>query len=202
MAAASRPTGATISTRRTNSSCVIGLLQHPLAVAPKYGGSAQYMPKITQRCTDANAAAGFQHEFPNRPLMPPATLLQDRQGSSDGSRHHEKPQVQHGIGQITDVHGRLASEQSMLCEDKDREHAMLIEIGRQLVQLVVEITLPWHGIQIAVQGVNDDQLAAIFTLRTTRSANSPGEISAGSICRKVIRPLLRYLGNARTSFSA
>src|SRR5262249_19349664 len=62
----------------------------------------------------------------------------------------------------------------MLCEDKDREHAMLVEIGRQLVQLVGEVTLPWHGIQVAVQGVNDDQLAAILHAPTYAIRELPG----------------------------
>src|SRR6185437_16533886 len=160
IAGASRPTGATIRIRSPSPSFVVGMLQHPRAVTHEDRRTTQYVLEIIQRSADANAAAGFEQELPNRPLVPAAALLEDRQSRADGSGHFEEPQAQHGVGQIADVQRRVFLEHSMLREDENREHAALIEIGGQLVQLGSEIALPRHRIQIAVQGVDDDELAA------------------------------------------
>ena len=64
-----------------------------------------------------------------------------------------------------------------------RGDALLRQIHQQLVQLDGQEALLRHRVQVAVQAVDDDDLApCCSTASRIAWANSPGDSSAGSIC--------------------
>jgi hypothetical protein len=70
----------------------------------------------------------------------------------------------------------------LLDADDDADHAALAQVGQQLVQVDDEEALVRHGIQVAIQAVDDDDTRAASTDCMTAVENSPGDSSAGSIC--------------------
>src|SRR5579872_919422 len=126
----------------------------------EYRSSAQHVLKILQGLADTNTAAALEHEFPDGALMMTAAFLEQRQSRPYRSRRLEKAHADDGISQIADIHGRLGGhEHPVLRENEKCQHAALVQVGGQLVQLIAEVTLARHGVQVAVERVDDHQLA-------------------------------------------
>src|ERR1700741_1333216 len=92
--------------------------------------------------------------------MPSTTLLNNRNGLFHCSVSFEISQVYHGVRKITKVHRSFGDgSQSMLGQNEDREDTLLVETGAEFVQLVVQIFLARHGVEITVETVDRDEFA-------------------------------------------
>lgn len=104
----------------------------------------------------------MQCEFTNGLLMMTGALFDHGQRLLDGPSGFEIVRAQHCIGEVAEVHRRFSkTEQPMLRDNENGQDPMLVEIGGQLVQLVDEVPLPGHGVQVSIQTVNDHQLGAL-----------------------------------------
>src|SRR6185369_7159823 len=99
-----------------------------------------------------------------------------------------------------EVHrGFRGGHQAMLGENEDRNHALLVEVRVEFVQLVVEVFFAGHRVEVAVETVNHHDLQPPSTPSTMRPVNSPGESSAGSTCWTAKTPLWICLFKSRPS---
>src|SRR5262245_1816154 len=86
----------------------------------------------------------------------------------------EIAQGQNSIRQVAQIHGCFGGcDYSVLGHDENRAHALLVEISAEFVQLIVEIPLTRHRIEIAVETVNHYQLHA----RIHTATNANGEFA-------------------------
>src|SRR5580765_2010048 len=161
MAGASRPSGATISTRSARSASAIGARHYVSRGAVEFRHPGQHTTKFPQRRPDANAALRLEHELANRALMRATALFYHRYRLLYLSSYLEEAHVHNRVGEITEVHGRFrGGGQPLLRQNEDRQHALLVQIGRKLVQLVGEEFLAGHRVEITIERVDDHQPAA------------------------------------------
>ncbi len=95
--------------------------------------------------------------------MRPAALLHHRDRLPDLPLRLEVAQQDHGIGEIAGVDGRdhRPADQPVVRADQDRGHPRLPEIRQQLVELDDQEPLLGHGVEIAVQAVDDHHRRAL-----------------------------------------
>src|SRR5689334_16759273 len=70
------------------------------------------------------------------------------------------------IGEVCQVDGRRhLAEKSVWRQNQDRDHSLLIQKGKQLVQLEVKRPLFSHRVEVAVQAVHVDHPDAVLLYR-------------------------------------
>src|ERR1700731_3908295 len=67
----------------------------------------------------------------------------------------------------------------MLCHNQDRQNSMLVQIREQLVYLERQKAFLWHGLQIAVEAVDDDDGGVPLS---DASADERSELAGRHLC--------------------
>src|SRR3954469_14965486 len=92
-----------------------------------------------------------------------AALLHDGEGTPHRSADLKIAQHEHRITQIADIESRFhRTDQPMLSEDQDGQHAFLPEIAQELMHLKDEESLIRHRVEVTVQTVDDDNPGVIL----------------------------------------
>ena len=146
----------------------------------KDGYAGQNTLKMLQWLTDANSLALFQLEFANAFLVLAAPLFDygDRLFYLAGCL--KEPQSYDHVRQIAQVHRRFGRrDEPVLGQDENSHDALMVKIGAQFVELIVEIFLAGHGVEITIEAVNHDKLAT--PLHGT--ANARGEFAGRNFRR-------------------
>src|SRR6476660_3530093 len=156
-AAPSRPVGARTRTReRLSGDCGIVRVSHQgIGLADVARRSREYASELLQRGPDLDTAVA-QAKLPDGVLVSTTALFHDRQCAAHQSVRLEVAKHDYGVAQVTDVQRRLhRPHQAMLGEDQDGHHPKLVEVTQQLVHLKDKEFFIGHGVQIAVQAVDD-----------------------------------------------
>src|SRR5665213_646621 len=162
-AAPSRPTGAKIRTRASRSVLAIGLdIEEATGVPDILRRSAEDAGELPERRAQADAI-GAKLELADGVLVLAAALLHHRQGAPDGARVFEVAQHDHRVAEVAHVQRRIhRADQAVLGQDLDGEDAELAEIAQQLMHLQDEEALVRHGVEVAVEAVDDDELGSVL----------------------------------------
>src|SRR5512139_301454 len=107
--------------------------------------------------------------------MTTTTLLDHREGLSDCPGCFEKSHAHHCVGEIAQVQRALhLTKEPILGQNKNGDDAFLIEVRGHFVELIDEILVTGHRIEISIQTVDDDQPATTFHCPTNAHAEFPG----------------------------
>ena len=89
--------------------------------------------------------------------MGAAALLDDGDRLADFALRFEVPHEDDRVGQVACIHGRdhRSADQSLMRADENRGDVRLAEVRQELVQLDDQKALFGHGVEIAVQAVDD-----------------------------------------------
>ena len=108
-------------------------------------------------------------------------LLQDRDRFPNFPLRLKKPQQQHGVAEIAEVDRRFHdADHAMLGHDQDRQNALLVQVGEQLVYLEREKAFLRHRLQIAVEAVDDDDGGVSLD---DASTDERSELAGRHLCR-------------------
>src|SRR4029453_13398951 len=150
------------------------ILQYFLLTATKDGHAGEHALKLFYRLPHNDAFSGHQFEFADGFLMLSTAFLKHRNTLFHFSVSFEISQAYHGVRKITNVHRSFGGgSQSMLGQNEDRDDTLLVETGAEFVQLVVQILLSRHGVEITVETVNRDE----FATRLHAMQNTNGEFT-------------------------
>ena len=118
--------------------------------------------ELAQRFTDANAAL-VHAEFANGALVDAAAFLHHRDRLPHFAPGFEVAQQDHGVGEVAGIHRRvhLRADDAVMRANQQRRHALLRQVHQHLVQLDGEEALLGHGVEVAVEAVDDDDLDAV-----------------------------------------
>src|SRR5581483_6466068 len=175
MARTSGSAGARTRTRFSVSDACIAMFQDFLGTATKYRCIGQHALEFRQRLAHANPATGLQLKFANGFLVAAAALFEHGDGLLHFPNRFKEPESHHRVGQVAQFNGRLRHRgESLLGHDQDCDDAKLIKVDAQFVQLIGKVFLTRHRIEIAVQAVDNHQLAAGFDSGADAPHEFPG----------------------------
>src|SRR5438552_2135159 len=108
--------------------------------------------------------AGAERELAERSFVLAASLFHHRNGLPDCSGTFKVSEQDHGIREVAGVHGRLhrTSDETVLRDDHECYHALLAKVRQEFMQLNDHEPFLGHGIEIAVQAVNDNELCPVM----------------------------------------
>src|SRR5215207_10020424 len=158
--AASRPEGARIRTGAVCSS--IALASPHESGIPTFirWNPGQDPAELDQTLTHPHAAA-VNPELPDRVLVRARPLLDHRGRAADLPTGLEEAQQQNGVTEVGQIQrGSHVAHHAGLGQDQDGHHALLIQVGEQLMHLQDHELLVRHGVQVSAQAVNHDHPSA------------------------------------------
>src|SRR5215207_8416692 len=178
--AASRPEGARI---RTGAGCsFIALASLHESGIPTFirRNPGQDPAELDQPFTHTHATA-VDREFPDRVLVRAGPLLDHRRSTSDLSTGFKEAQQQNGVAEVGQIQrGRHVAHHAGLRQDQDGDHALLVQVGDQLMHLQDHELLVGHGVQVSAQAVDHDHPSAPVLDRVPHFA---GELTGREIGR-------------------
>lgn len=124
-------------------------------------------------------------EFPQGALMPPAALLDHRNQLPQLTVGFEVAEQNDVVGQIAGVERRThrRSQQAALRNDEEGRDAAVAEIDQQFVKLSDQEALFRHGMKVAVETIDNDQLHALALAGLGGPADFVGELARGKFGR-------------------
>src|SRR5205085_10118925 len=161
---ASLPVGARIKTRWAFGSggpLGIGPPHDHILLAPINRSTRENAVKVDQRRAHFGAA-GADRIFANRIFVPAAPFFDDGDGLLDSSGRLEIAVQYNRVREISQINGRFhMTNQSMLSQDHNGQHALLTEVSQQLMELGHQKTLIGHGVLITVEAIEHDDTSIV-----------------------------------------
>ena len=112
----------------------------------------------------------FQSELSKAALVRAAPLFDDGNGLFHSSLGFEVTQENDRIGKISEVDGRLhVGDEPLLGKNHQSEDALMIKVGEELMQLEGKKAFFGHGIEVAIDAVDDDE-ARLFCIHAVANA--------------------------------
>src|SRR5215207_10187200 len=152
--AASRPEGARIRTGAVCSSIALAPLQKSSVLTLIRWNPGQDPAELDQTLTHPHTTA-VNPELADRVLVRPGPLLDHRRSTSDLSTGFKEAQQQNGVAEVGQIQRRShVAHHAGLRQDQDGHHALLVQIGQQLMHLQDHELLVRHGVQVPAQAVD------------------------------------------------
>src|SRR5512135_2169609 len=157
-ATASRLVGARRRIRSSSvaadSSLIVGPRKRTIRLAVD-GRPGEHPLEIGERLPDRDATT-VEPQLPDGPLVPAAPLLHDRDGLPHLAHGLEVAEKDDSVREVGYVDGRLhRPDEAVLGDQEERHDALVPEVGQEFMELGDEEPLLGHGIEVAVQAVDD-----------------------------------------------